>query len=353
MASTRRSIPMRHRELGILLAGEQNPGLPTGGFIEVKGENHSGKTTLAFACADAVINQPPGTKHRISTDEGIEVINAPRRVLYMDFEHALDIGYATSAIRNSVVAQTNDKGKLLNGRDANLFIHQPDTLEEGGDLTLHMIASGEFGLVVMDSVAAMLGQEEADKSMSENTMGLQSKAIGKFLRKSAHMVRKYGVTVILVNQWRDKIGKSFGDPRTSPGGKATAYYDSIVLDVMGSHTTPWFEHGKVCKIKSMKNKITGIKVAVAEGHIGRGVGISAEVELTQRCLAAGGILEWKGGLGRPVFLTPLKRRKFESMKDWLAVLRKNDKLFDQLSARCDKAGVTRVPQGNGGFDDDE
>lgn len=355
MPPTGRSVPMRHRELGRLLAGDTNPGLPTGKFIEVLGQAGEGKTTFGLACADAVINQPPDTVHRISTDEGIEEIKAPRRVLINDFEHVMDYGYLKSAIRNAEVAAVTDKGRIVNAKTANVYVHQPDTIEEGGDVMLHMIASGEFGLVILDSVAAMLGDEEKGKSMGESTMGLQARAIGKFLRKSAHMVRRYGVTVILVNQWREKIG-GYGDPRVAPGGKAPEYWDAIRLNISGGHSRPisMFANGKLCRIKTLKNKVTGIRNLECEYEIGHGVGLSAEAELTQRAVACG-LIQWRGGVGRPLKILPMKGRVFPDVPTWLAALRNSDRLFAQLSALCDQKDVARPKRGNGGFgeDDDE
>jgi recombination protein RecA len=221
---------------------------------------------------------------------------------------------------------------------------------------LHMIASGEFGLVINDSIAAMLGEEEREKSMGEKTMGLQAKAIGAFLRKSAHMVRRYGATVVLINQWRDKIGVSFGDPRTSPGGRAPAFWDAIRLDVFGAKKTPWFDIGKTCVIKAMKNKVTGIDGVTCEYHIGQGVGLSSEVELTQRCIAAG-FIQWPGGLGRPVAFKQSGKgdKKFTSMRTWLVYLRENPEVAAAVSRKCDAAGTTRLPTvgRGGGFGDDD
>lgn len=354
--STRRHIAThKYRELGVLLGGESAPGLPTGIFIEILGKAGAGKTTCAMALADIVINQPDA-EHRIVTESGIEVVRPPRRVLYIDFEQTLDLAYFHAAVPNTVVAETDRKGKIVNMKDANVFVHQPDTLEEGGDIMLHMIGSGEFGLVIGDSIAAMLGQEERDKSMGERTIGLQAKAIGAFLRKSAYMVRRYGVPVVLINQWRNKIGVSFGDPRTAPGGAATEYWDSIRLDVSGTHKTPWFDEGKVCTIKTLKNKITGLRGAACEYHIGRNLGLSAEVELVQRCLAAG-VVSWSGGLGRAVSVQRKSgdAKTFSSMRAFLETLRSRPDVAAAYSKACDAKGVTRLAAvgRGGGFSEGE
>ena len=337
VASNRRSIPMRHQALGELLSGPQNPGLPTGCFIEIVGQPHAGKTSLTFACIDAVVNQTDEKIHRVQNEEGIEIISPPKRVLFMDFEHAIDLNYLSNAGRNIEILQTDDAGKALNSDTANVFVHQPMTLEEGCDIMLHMIGSQEFGLIICDSIASMLSQEEQEKSMGENTMGKQARAVGMFLRKSTGMVSKHNVTVLLINQWRDKIGMVFGDPRTTPGGKAPAFYDSIKIDVSGPQKTTWFDDGKTVKIKTMKNKITGTKGECLY-HLQTGKGISAAVEIAEMAMAAGIITNT--GKKRPVKMKTKKgEKKWSNMGQFLHYLETNDKAFDILLRACKRKGV--------------
>lgn len=338
---TSRTIPMRHAALGSLLAGPETPGLPTGKFIEVLGEAHSGKTSLVFAMIDAVLNQPPDSKAMIRQDSGKLVeVPAPRRVLYLDFEHALDMRYLAGAVRNMVVADVDDDGKIRNADAANVWIHQPATLEEGAELAVQMIGSGEFGLVAIDSVPAMLPIEERDKSMEESTVGKHAGAMGKFFRRTAGLSARYGVVVVLVNQWRDKIGVSFGDPRRAPGGKAMAYYDSIKIDVSGPKGSEWFPNGgKAANIKTMKNKVTGA-LGVASYHLGRGWGISPEVELSE-ALAAAGLLR-STGPNRPVVVYPGTKleRSFPSREAWMRHIKNgSDKQWASLVAECRKRGA--------------
>lgn len=336
--SIRRSIPMRHQALGALFSGPQKPGLPTGCFIEIIGQPHAGKTSLTFALIDAVINQPDDPVHRIQTEKGIEWVVPPKRVLYLDYEHALDLEYLRKSGRNVRVLETDDDGTPRNLDTANVFVHQPMTLEEGCDLQLHMIASREFGLIINDSIAVMLSKEEADKSMSEMTVGKQARAVGAFLRKSAPMVSKHQCTVVLINQWRDKIGVAFGDPRTTPGGKAPAFYDSIRCDVSGSHRTPWFADGKLVRVKTLKNKITGSKGEVVY-HLETGHGISAEVELTEMALVAG-VIKYHSHK-RPVTLQLKANRtkSYPNMAAWIDALRTNERLFDAVLRQCHKRGI--------------
>lgn len=355
IAPRRRSIPMRYRALGELLSGENNPGLPTGCILEIVGQAHAGKTSLTFALIDAVINQPRGEKiHAVQTKKGIEWIEPPNKVLFLDFEHAIDLTYLHGAARNVEILATDDNGNPLNLDTANVFVHQPLTLEEGCDLALHMVASQEFGLVVMDSIAAMLSKEEAEKSMSENTVGKQARSIGMMLRKSAGMLNKYGVVLVLINQWRDKIGMAFGDPRTTPGGKAPAFYDAIRLDVMGPQKTPWFSDGKTVKIKCFKNKVTGRKGEVIY-HLQTGHGLSAEVELTDMATAAGLITNTSHK--RPVKLKTRggNVKSYPNMSEWIESLRRNPKLFDAVLKGCERKGIksSRSIESQGGWDDED
>ena len=339
-----RVIPMRHRSLGVLLAGPENPGLPSGKYIELLGEAHSGKTTLAFAMADAVINQPPGTKHEIRDPNGKAIeVDAPRRVLYLDYEHAVNMKYLRDGIRNVVIAEPDGNGRIVNEDTANLWIHQPETLEEGAEIAVQLIGSGEFGMIVIDSVPAMLPIEERNKSMEESTVGKHAQAMGKFFRRTVALTARFNVVVVLVNQWRDKIGVSFGDPRRAPGGKAMTYFDSLKIDVSGPKGSPWFPAGgKIANVKVMKNKVTG-KLGTVSYHLGAGWGISAEVELTEMMQAAG--LLNSTGPNRPVVVFPNsdKRRTFESREAWLRHLRfGSDAQWSRLLAKCISSGVSAV-----------
>lgn len=341
---TRRYVPLRHAALGNLLGGVRHPGLPTGCFIEVIGKEHSGKSTLACTLADAVINQPEGTMQTIHTSSGVKEIPAPRRVLYLDYEYALDREYTLAQIRNCVMAETDeDTGKVINADEANLFVMQPHTLDEGIDVAIRFVQSGEFGLIVIDSVPAMLTDSEQQKSMKENTMAELARGMGKMFRKSTGPVSRFGVSFLLINQWRDKVGLVFGDPRTTPGGKAAGYFTSLRLDVSGSHKTPWFPDGKLANIKAIKNKITGLRHACTY-HLGAGVGLSAEVELIERALACGLIHAERGGRYHllPKWSTRgpkrvvASKKLFPDAKSLIGLLRRNGRLFEQLSERCTK-----------------
>lgn len=278
-------IPLRHHGLARLLGGERRPGLPTGCFIEINGREGAGKTTTTMALARAVITRPKGTHTVLCSDNKMREFPIPNKVAFLDFEQTFDLDYARSAIPEAVPLQVNrDTGEIVNLQDANLMLHQPQVMEEGIDLAIDLIESKEIGMVVIDSVPAMLPLEEREKAMSQSTVGLLARAMGKMFRKTASIVARHGVVVVFINQWRQKIGISFGDPRSAPGGEAAKYFDSIRLDLSGANKSAWFEHGKLCCIKQTKNKAHG-KRGECLYHLGTGIGLSAEVELTESLMA--------------------------------------------------------------------
>lgn len=351
---TRRIIPMRHRSLGAMISGEATPGLPSGAYIEILGQAHSGKTSLTFAFMDAIINQAEGATHPVLTPDGIVQRPVPRKVLFIDSEQAVDIAYLSRAVTNARILEVDSTGKMVNADDANVWVHQPDTLEEAGDMLIQLVATGEFGLVVVDSVAAMLPEHERAKSMSERTVGELARAMSKFFRVTAPIVRKYGLVVALVNQWRDKIGVAFGDPRTAPGGKASTFYDSIKLDVSGPHRSSFFTSGKVVRVKAMKNKITGHKTS-CEYELETGWGISAEVEAL-RVAGLAGVVKFSG-MGRAVYAkaTSGKKewvRKWATFEDYMNAARSRPEIVARLWRAAERQGITSLSVAGSGTMED-
>lgn len=358
---TRRYIPMRHQALGTLLSGPKSPGLPTGTYIETVGEAHSGKTSFTFAAIEAMLSQPGGI-HVLYTDKGRFEIPVPRKVYFADYEQVLDTNYLQEACPSAVIAQVGEDGEILNAEEANVYIHQPDLMEEGLEIALHLFGSGEFGMGIFDSVAAMLPREEAEKRTEDSTVGVVARAMGKFFRKSVPIVRRYGIVAIVVNQWRQKIGTFFGDPRITPGGKASNFFDSMKLDIMGPQHTPWFDRGKTVRIKCIKNKVWGTKGEVTY-HLRDGWGLSAEVEWFEIAQATGVIHSTKKD--RPVFLSPVIRgkkivecrKKFANVQECLVAMRSNGSLFEYIRGKCERhgyaSGLTVATKGSGGlkFDD--
>lgn len=316
--------------LARMLGGVRRPGLPTGRFIEVIGREGAGKTTLTNALINAVVNRPAGLHKVLCNDGKLREFPLPRKAAVLDFEQTYDVPYAKAAIRGAEFLEVDrTTGELLNLDTANVLLHQPQVLEEGVDLAIDLIESGEIGILVVDSVPAMLPLEEREKAMGDSTMGVLARAMGKMFRKTVSTVNRHGVVVVLVNQWRNKIGIKFGDPRSAPGGEAAKYFDSIRLDLSGANFDPWFpDGGKVCTIKATKNKVTGLR-GECTYHLGTGVGLSAEAELTDALIAID-VVTSPGANAKVSITLNGKKVVFPNRAAWLASL-KDPARFEQLT----------------------
>ena len=203
-------------------------GYPKGRIIEIYGPESSGKTTLALhAVAEAQRNG------------GI--------VAYIDAENAMDVEYA----------------KALGVDVDELLLSQPDTGEQGLAIADALITSGAIDMVVIDSVAALTPKAEIDGEIGDSTVGLQARMMSQALRKMSGAILKTGTTAIFINQLREKIGIMFGNPETTPGGRALKFYSSVRLDVRrkgGIDATKADGDdiksvGNLTRIKVVKNKV--------------------------------------------------------------------------------------------------
>jgi recombination protein RecA len=202
-------------------------GLPRGRVIEVFGPESSGKTTFCL--------------HAIGAAQKAGGVAA-----FVDAEHALDIGYA----------------KKLGVNVDELLLSQPDYGEQALEVVLALVEGRCVDLVVIDSVSALVPKAELDGDMGDSHMGLHARLMSQAMRKLVGLVSKYGVTVIFINQVREKIGVMFGNPETTTGGRALKFFSSVRLEVRrvsksdGGELKEGDTHiGHKMRVKNVKNKV--------------------------------------------------------------------------------------------------
>ena len=197
-------------------------GYPKGRIIEIYGPESSGKTTVALQ-AIAEVQKNGG------------------RAAFIDAEHALDPVYA----------------KNLGVNVNELLLSQPDTGEQALEICDALVKSDAVDIVVIDSVAALVPQAEIDGEMGDSHVGLQARLMSQALRKLSGTMNKTKTTAIFINQLREKVGVMFGNPETTPGGRALKFYSSIRLDVRRGEQIKVGDQivGNKTNIKVVKNKV--------------------------------------------------------------------------------------------------
>ena len=265
-------------------------GYPKGRIIEIFGPESSGKTTFAL--------------HAIA-----EVQKEGGRAAFIDAEHSLDPIYASN----------------LGVNIAELLLSQPDTGEQALEICDALVKSEAVNIIVIDSVAALVPQAEIDGEMGDSHVGLQARLMSQALRKLSGSINKTNTIVIFINQLREKVGVMFGNPETTPGGKALKYYSSIRLDIRRGEQIKQGTDvvGNKTVVKVVKNKIAP-PFKIANVEIMYGEGVSKEGELVDLAAEAG-IVEKSGAW------YPYKGEKIGQGKENVkSLLKENKKLCQEI-----------------------
>jgi len=261
-------------------------GLPRGRIVEIYGPESSGKTTLML--------------HTIAEAQKLGLVCA-----FIDAEHALDVKYAAQ----------------LGVKLEEVLISQPDCGEQALEIVDTLARTGGVGLIVVDSVAALIPRAELEGDMGDQHLGLQARLMSQAMRKISGVAHQTGTMVVFINQLRQKIGVTFGSPETTTGGNALKYFASVRLDIRRIATVRDGEEAVAARarVKVVKNKCAP-PFSEAQFEIAFGSGINRDAEVLDWALERGAIVKsgsWfamgdvRIGQGRANALTWLKEHPKE------------------------------------------
>lgn len=287
-------------------------GLPLGRIVEIYGPESSGKTTL--------------TLHLIAEAQRRGLVCA-----FIDAEHALDVQYA----------------KALGVELDELLISQPDHGEQALDIVDSLARTGAVGLIVIDSVAALIPKAELEGDMGDHHVGLHARLMSQAMRKLSGVAAQTNTLMVFINQLRHKIGVTFGSPEVTTGGNALKYYASVRLDIRRIATLKDGEKpiGSRTRVKVVKNKCAP-PFARAEFEIGFGQGIDRAAEILDRALELE-LIEKSGS-----WFSCGEQRIGQGRNAALAWLRDNEAERERLLAAV-RASFGARPLAGGGEDDVE
>lgn len=268
-------------------------GVPRGRIIEIYGPESSGKTTVAL--------------HIIA-----EAQKGGGACAFIDAEHALDPVYA----------------KKLGVNLDDLYVSQPDTGEQGLEICDALVRSSALDVIVVDSVAALTPKAEIEGDMGDTHVGLQARLMSQALRKLAGITNKSKTCVIFINQLREKVGVIYGNPETTPGGKALKFYASVRMDIRKGEAIKDGSdiNGNRTKCKIVKNKVAP-PFKTAEFDIIYGEGISAESCLLDMAVEAG-VIEKSGS-----WFSYNGERLGQGRETMRQLLKSNKDLYNEVDAK--------------------
>ena len=301
-------------------------GLPKGRIIEIYGPESSGKTTLAL--------------HVVA-----EAQKRGGEAAFVDAEHALDPTYA----------------RALGVRVEDLLISQPDTGEQGLEITEALVRSGAIDIIVVDSVAALVPRAEIEGEMGDSYVGLQARLMSQALRKLTGAIGKTNTIVIFINQLREKVGVMYGNPEVTTGGRALKFYSSVRIDVRRVETLKNGSEmiGNRTRAKVVKNKMAPpfreaeFDIMYGEGiaHTGELVDLGVKLDLLQKAGSWFSMGETRIGQGREAAKAYLHDNPEIAQQLELEIRKNFDKLLSNQARAAAKAAGRAVDVSADDFDD--